>query len=290
MNAALNMLQIDPMNFNAETLKRAYHRMALLHHPDKNGNTAESNEKFQQIYDAYELLQKELDLNECETSKIPSYADIIRSFVDELVKGKHDELFAKVANTIAQGCEQISMQLFEGMDKDTSLKLFQFLSKHQLALRLTDELLAKVREIVIQKCGNTSVYVLKPTLDDLLTCKVYLLEVDGGKFYVPLWHSELYFEGTGGREIVVLCEPALPDGVQIDEHGNVHLQMNLCLTDLEIGGAIKIDDVGEYVSVDQLRIQREQTIRLKYKGLPLLTDNIYDWDMKADIVVRIILS
>jgi hypothetical protein len=131
------------------------------------------------------------------------------------------------------------------------------------------------------------VYILNPSLEDLLTSKVYKLEIGSDVFLVPLWHSELYFFKT--KEIVVLCEPQLPDGVDIDEQGNVYTTVKVDLCDLEIGGVIRIDMVDCCIDVDQLLIKREQLVRIKNKGLPVITDNIYDRTAKADIVVKVII-
>jgi len=39
-----------------EEIKKAYRRLSMIHHPDKNGNSAESVAKFQEISTAYEVL------------------------------------------------------------------------------------------------------------------------------------------------------------------------------------------------------------------------------------------
>ena len=52
---AFEILEIDS-NYNditIELIKKKYHKLALQNHPDKNGNTPESNEKFRQINEAY---------------------------------------------------------------------------------------------------------------------------------------------------------------------------------------------------------------------------------------------
>ena len=39
-----------------DELKKSYRKMSMLHHPDKNGNTDESKQKFQELNNAYETL------------------------------------------------------------------------------------------------------------------------------------------------------------------------------------------------------------------------------------------
>ena len=62
---ALEILEIDDTQINYKNitlkyLKKKYHKLALQNHPDKNGNTIESNTKFKQINDAYHYLIKEI--------------------------------------------------------------------------------------------------------------------------------------------------------------------------------------------------------------------------------------
>lgn len=50
-----NKLGIDPSSSKAE-IKKAYRTLSMKHHPDKNNNTEESKNKFQEINEAYEIL------------------------------------------------------------------------------------------------------------------------------------------------------------------------------------------------------------------------------------------
>jgi curved DNA-binding protein CbpA len=65
---ALEIFNIDVYDFyhNAnitnDFIKKRYHTLALQYHPDKNGNTAESKERFQEINEAYSFLSKELGI------------------------------------------------------------------------------------------------------------------------------------------------------------------------------------------------------------------------------------
>lgn len=42
---------------DAEAVKKAYRRLALEHHPDRNGGSKESEEKFKEATEAYEVLR-----------------------------------------------------------------------------------------------------------------------------------------------------------------------------------------------------------------------------------------
>ena len=62
---AFDILEIDFTNtayqdLSLEYLKKQYRKLALKNHPDKNGNTYESNEKFKEINEAYHYLKREM--------------------------------------------------------------------------------------------------------------------------------------------------------------------------------------------------------------------------------------
>ena len=62
---AFSILEIDISNtsynnITLEYLKKKYHMLALQNHPDKNGNTSESKERFQKINEAYNYLKREI--------------------------------------------------------------------------------------------------------------------------------------------------------------------------------------------------------------------------------------
>jgi DnaJ family protein A protein 2 len=49
------LLQVD-RDASFEEIKKAYRRLSMIHHPDKNGNCEESTTKFKQLANAYETL------------------------------------------------------------------------------------------------------------------------------------------------------------------------------------------------------------------------------------------
>lgn len=49
-------LQLDSRSATSDEIKRAFRRLSMELHPDKNGNSEESNRAFQEINEAYNVL------------------------------------------------------------------------------------------------------------------------------------------------------------------------------------------------------------------------------------------
>jgi hypothetical protein len=284
---ALDILELDTVNITPESLKKKYHKLALQWHPDKNGNTPESNEKFRQIHEAYELLKREIDDKE-EEPKLPVYADLIRMFMGEV---NYSDVFIKIITNIVSNykTKQFISGLFKDLDKDTALSVYSFLTRYNFLFHLDQEILDELREIVTRKCENTIVYTLNPSVGDLLEHNVYKLYHENELFLVPLWHSELYFE-CGPKEIIVLCEPQLESGMSIDEDNNLlvetKIDLDLDKSHIPVTIGSKIFEIPR----QELYMKREQLYRFKGQGVSKIKDNIYDVTERSDIVVKIIIQ
>ena len=103
---AFEILEIDMSDkkysdINLEYLKKQYHKLALQNHPDKNGNTKESKEKFQAINEAYEYLKREINCKEKDEKSISTvYVDILQSFLSEIFAGKYNDKFYEIVKNI----------------------------------------------------------------------------------------------------------------------------------------------------------------------------------------------
>ena len=62
---------------------------------------------------------------------------------------------------------------------------------------------------------------LNPKINDLFENNVYKLSVNEDMYIVPLWHNELHFSTKNDDELIVLCNPTLPDNISIDENNNI---------------------------------------------------------------------
>ena len=298
---AFEILEIDinKKDITLEYVKKKYHKQALKYPPDKNGNTEESNEKFKKINEAFFYLKSEIEeLQEIKepTKNDPSslYGDIFKVFLSGIIDGKYNELFTKIVNEFVLNYSTISIKLFDDLDKETAMSIYAFLSKYKSLFHLKQEIFDSIREKIIKKYEDTTVYVLNPKIDDLLNNNVYKLYVDNNLFLVPLWHSEMYFENLG-NEIIVLCEPKLDDNIMIDEDNNLHVTINIEWSNYFLSTKQNIEvNIGSkmfLIPVKELFIRQEQYYRIKGNGLSQINENdIYDVDDKCDIIFKITIS
>jgi hypothetical protein len=191
---------------------------------------------------------------------------------------------------IVSGCGEISLKLFEDMNKEQSLAIYNFIVKYKTLLRLTDETLEKVREILLNKFKDMQIYVLNPSINDLFQNNVYKLEIDNKLYFVPLWHSEMHFDS----DIIVKCYPELPENVEIDEDNNLIITERISITSslfVEKIREIKIGDYSFEMPMDQLFVRQFQTYTLRKMGISkIIEDNIYEIQDKADIIIKIIFE
>jgi DnaJ-class molecular chaperone len=311
---AFEILEIDTNNTNytditIELIKKKYHKLALQNHPDKNGNTPESNEKFRQINEAYNYLKREIkninsnnydndDLeNEDQTSSV--YFDILKLFINGLLDGKYNDVFINIVQDIVSGYKKISLKLFDNLDRENAINVYLFLSKYKNILHLSDGILDEIKAVVIQKYDDVEIYKLNPNINDLLYNNFYKLYVKDKLYLVPLWYNEVYFDNENeneNNEIIVLCEPELPEGVKIDDDNNIYIEKTInMLTELPSlilnndSITIEIGDQRYHILVSELSMKREQYYKIKNQGITKPNDDICNVSQKSDIIVKIVL-
>jgi hypothetical protein len=292
----INTYEISYNDLTLEYLKKKYHKLALRNHPDKNGNTPESNQKFKQINEAYDYLKREININTIENNEDTTssvYFDVLIIFMKSAMEGKYTEFISKIVSDIVFASKNISLKLFEDLDKDSALSVYIFLSKHKFILHLTENILEEVRQVVIQKYENVQIFKLNPIVNDLLNNNFYKLYVDNELYLVPLWHNESYFDGSG-CEIIVMCEPELPESIKIDDENNIHTEIFIDLkNDIPIllknnrNIIVKIGDNEFTIYLSKLNIKPEQYYKIKNEGISKIKNDVCDVSEKADIIVKI---
>jgi DnaJ-class molecular chaperone len=278
----------------ADELKRKYRRLALQFHPDKNGNSAESAENFKLIHDAYEYLQMHIDGSQQDDETCPAaeaseacddYMTMLQRFIESIIQSPNmSEIIKEI---VMNGCKKMSARLFENMSKDTSIEVLSFISKHRNILHIDQDTIQSVREIILEKYKNDQIYILNPSLEDLLENNVYKLDIDGKIYLVPLWHSEVYFDGSG-CDIIVQCIPDLPENMYIDENNALHVNINAPFTISLLDSPSVLFKLGKQTFPLQVQFKRTQTCYLHNQGISIIDEkNMYNIFPKGGVYVKI---
>ena len=318
LHRALDELELTlDSRMELEFIKKQYHKLALKWHPDKNGNKEEATEKFKKINEAYEYLVDIMDENNTNSNtssdfvsssvskESKMYIDILTTFISSLFIGPNKEEIIRIIKVIVnETATAITLtylrNLFEKIDNQKAIELYQLLYKYRCILYISDELLELVSLIVKEKLEedkkNQRVFILKPSIKDLMEHNIYKLYIDDQLYLVPLWHNELYFDAPDGSEIIVLCQPKLPDELTIDENNNIYYEKCISV-EKELTNIIKKDkfvsiEVGEKwfsIPIHNLFLKEEQLYILKNQGISrILEKDMYNVSYKRDIIVKII--
>lgn len=318
---ALDILELYELtNIDRLAIKKQYHKLALKWHPDKNENKEYACEKFKRINESYEylmnLMQETEDdsktydvfVSSSDSKDRKMYKNLLSIFIHSLFgdvnTSQHfiniiKEIVSETANVLTL---TYIKKLCETLDVQQATELYQLLYKYRDILYVKEETLDFVSLTIKQKIEDNhkdkQVFILRPGIKDLLNHNIYKLYVDGQLYLVPLWHNELQFETPNGSEIIVLCQPKLPDELTIDENNHIICEKKISV-EKELFNLIKKDkfvsiEVGEKwfsIPLNKLYLKEEQIYVLKGQGIArILEKDMYNVSCKGDICVKIILN
>tara|TARA_Y100000816_G_scaffold30830_1_gene19747 strand:+ start:78855 stop:79757 length:903 start_codon:yes stop_codon:yes gene_type:complete len=291
---ALDILGIDShLSLTMDELKRKYHKLALKYHPDKNGGSDESTKKFQLVNEAFATIESRLKngphriFNENDSSK-QNYNQLFQMFMESFLETRDVPEISVVKEIVLSGCKKLSLKLFENMSKEMAVNTLSFLCKYKDILHIENEIIETVKTIIVKKYENDMVFILNPTLDDMLDHNVYKLLVDKKTYFVPLWHSEAYFDGPEG-EIIVKCVPTLPDNVFIDETNRIHVELTRKFTvDFFSENSLGFSLGTHKFEIPKLLFKKTHRYHLENQGLgPLDVQDMYNTYQKMGIFINL---
>jgi len=236
-------------------LNKRYHLLALKHHPDKvtldeDGKNKDATEKFKEINDAHKRVKEYFFSSDAEGisdihMEAGGYDSILQLFIQSILvkmttaNGAPDasaKAIQSLIHMIITKGIQSGITMFRTMDKQACLTIYDILSKNQELFGITREILDELIGIVEEKTGEDIVVRMNPSLLDMLLDRVYILHEGGQIYYIPLWHTELHFKkpATDGSksEVIVLCEPELPEHVSLDDNNNVFISLDVNIQEL----------------------------------------------------------
>ena len=288
--ACINLNLSSP--FSQEQLKKQYRIMALKNHPDKHPNKIEYyTEKFKEIGQSYEFLNNFLDSNNSSSEINGDYNELFVNFLSTFFTNNYSDV-QDILKTIINDCENLSIKLFEDMDKEKAMQIFEFINKYQHILYIPSSTVEKIKNIINEKMENDHIIILNPQLEDLFHDNVYILEFEEEKYYVPLWHDEVYYKHKK-NDLVIKCIPDLPENISLDNDNNIVIEVdyhiNLLLKEEYIHYQLGKEEYS--IPVKELKIERRQVYVFKKKGISLINNsNIYDNSNKSNVIFVINLN
>jgi hypothetical protein len=290
-NACLN-LQLNPP-FSREDLRKQYRILALKNHPDKHVPDIDGiyTEKFKIIGESYSYLNNYMEDTD-DNIENNDYNSIFSNFLSSMFSSNSDEI-SIIIKSIISDCQNLSVKLFENLDRDSAIKIFEFVNTFQHILYIAKETVDKLKEIINKMNELENIIILNPSLTDIFIDNVFILNFENEKYFIPLWHDEIYYNSKKGDSIVIKCIPELPDNISLDTDNNLIVRLSYLLSDIIklTNLTYSIGNKNYNIPVEELRIKNLQYYIIKEKGISLIhQDNIYDNSKKGDVIFVIQLN
>lgn len=125
MPSYYEVLEVSP-DATPEEIKKSFRKLALKYHPDRNGNSDESKQKFMRLVEAYEVLSNEQSrkkydgrthmpesstwIPSADFSKVYSYEELKRQYRSSVQGGMWD-----ISDKASMGMWKATMILFAGL-------------------------------------------------------------------------------------------------------------------------------------------------------------------------------
>jgi DnaJ-class molecular chaperone len=278
---ACKILEIEiSKSFTLSEVKKAYYKASLKHHPDHNIGDIDSNARFQKINEAYTFLS--------------SYIQIKQEHMQEQNNIDDDIIIKFIKTLIDFNIKELSLTAFEGLNKDNSLKIFEYIEKYSSMLGLEPEFIESVRTLTREKMKNDIVIIINPTIENIMNNELYKLEYNNENYYVPLWHDEISYDISETEYLIVKCKPELPENIFIDHNNDVHIKILIeSIEKLLIEPYISVTVGGKVfeIPVCELKIKKSQIYTFFNKGISLINLNdIYNTTRNGNIIVYITIN
>ena len=310
-------------NISYNELKKHYHIQCLIYHPDKNINNEKATLIFQNINQAYNSLRELINIGKDECNYECNYNDsnsntnsntndynynhYILNFINFVTKyycnsennSKLEELEENINNIKRYAnshIQSILVNLLDNFSITILEDLYIFLLKYKKECfsendTLSDTIITIIKTIVQEKLSTYNIYILTPTIANLLNSDVYKLTINNDTIYIPLWHNELNFENN-----IIKIDPLLDTNIILDNDNNIHYTYNntfsniIDLLNSNKNITINIENYTFNILIGKLTFSKYQIYSIKNQGLSKINiNNILDNTCKSDIIFHIYL-
>tara|TARA_Y100000389_G_scaffold73632_1_gene70276 strand:+ start:24 stop:1064 length:1041 start_codon:yes stop_codon:yes gene_type:complete len=290
-----NGININDSNYNNKfkEIKEAYdYLLSYYNYIDETKSQASTGSKNGFENENYKETENTMD--QTKDNDYSNYMEMMETFINLVnPKGKmfNNKLFINSTfNSIINNCNDLSLRVFQKLNKEKAIDIYEFLLEHKEMFNITDDLFIRMKQIIQEKMENDNIILLTPDINDLLDDNIYKLEIVNETLYIPLWHHELYFD-VSNNDLIVRCEPELSQSMFIDANNNLYYNVIKNIKDV-----MKVDEfdvnIGKkkfIVKVSSLKItDKEQTYIIRNQGILKINENhMYSTNKRADIILKI---
>ncbi len=270
--------------------KKAYYKLALKFHPDKGGDI----DKFKEINEAWEIIKKSKGIEEGKYQDF-SYSDLMKNVVNWVMPGTFDNLFIDTSLiSILKNCQEMSFIMLEQMNINKALKAYELLRKYKDIFMIENDVLEKMEKIIQSKMSNDNIYILNPSIDDILNDKIYKLDLNDETIYFPLWHRKRIIKHPDqSNNILIVSQPDISDNIFISKNNDIFYSINCDIQTVFRNQCIDInigDQLFKIESKDITLTNESQIKKIKNKGiLKINKENMFDQSKRSDIYIEITL-
>ena len=307
-----NITNIQYISYNE--LKKHYHIQALLYHPDKNNNTENSTLIFQNINCAFrtlkdvisandlsanDLIRDDLSANDLSANDInndDSYNNLLINFINNVINYYNNNNVLNLDEIKLEADKHLTLfleTLFSNLSLIILEDIYLLLAKFNNNYLLTNRIVTIIKKLIISILEKNAIYIINPTISNLLNSDIYKLNINNEYVYVPLWHNELAFENA-----IIKIYPLLATNMYLDSSNNIYYTYKNKFSTLLENIAnninyiiITIDNNTYNIAINNLIMSKYQTYILKNQGIPVInSNNILDNSVKSSIIFHIYLD
>jgi hypothetical protein len=285
---ACDILELNK-NYSIEELKKKYRLFALKYHPDKNKDPG-SEDKFKEISAAYIYLSENIH-NQKNTLPYENYNSLFDSFLKSIFVGESisNDIIQLITNIVSD-YKKTSLSLFEKLSKTQITYVYEFINQYKYIFHIDEQFIKQIFDIIQKKYLDDNLIIINTTINDIINNNIYVLTIEGNTYYIPLWHSELYYDLDDNKQLIVKCIPKLEKNVFIDHHNDIYIDIRCKIEELLKKKFIeyKFGNNILYIPVSNLLIKKKQLYILNNEGIPLIDqNNIYNVENKSNIIFTI---
>ena len=270
--------------------KKAYYKLALKYHPDKGGDV----DKFREINEAWEIIKEIKGIKEDKYQDF-SYSDLMKNVVNWVMPGTFDNLFIDTSLiSILKNCKEMSFIMLEQMNINKALKAYELLRKYKDIFMIENDVLEKMEKIIQSKMSNDNIYIVNPSIDDILNDKIYKLDLNDETIYFPLWHRKRIIKHPDqSNNILIVSQPDISNNIFISKNNDIFYSINCDVQTVFRNQCIHINIGHQVFKIDSKDItltNESQIKKFKNQGiLKINKENMFDQSKRSDIYIEITL-